>query len=93
MKSFMPDVAKTSLEIGETISASVDMGTSYDTAPISVGGGGATTTNNYNPSFVLNMNGASATEDNKRKVKQWIKEALKEVFDDMDNDNPPAWEV
>lgn len=50
-------------------------------------------TNNYNPTFVLNMNGASATDDNKRKVKAWIKEALKETFDDLDKDNMPILEI
>ena len=50
-------------------------------------------TNNYNPTFVLNMNGASATDDNKRKVMAWIKEALKETFDDLDKDNMPVVEI
>lgn len=49
--------------------------------------------NEYKPTFVLNMNGASATDDNKRKVKGWIKEAFSEVFDDLDKDNPPVIEV
>lgn len=49
--------------------------------------------NSYNPTFVLNMNGASATDDNKRKVKQWIKESMKEMFDDLDRDNRPIVEV
>jgi phage-related minor tail protein len=64
------------------------------------GGDNTTTTykeynqyNDYSPHFTLNMNGASATEDNKRKVKQWVKEAMTEMFDDLDRDNPPAWEV
>lgn len=64
-------------------------------------GGDSTTTtykeyneyNDYSPHFTLNLNGASATEDNKRKVKQWVKEAMTEMFDELDRDNPPAWEV
>lgn len=50
-------------------------------------------TNNYSPSFTLNLNGASATEGNKRKVMQWIKEAMNEVFENLDNDNPPVVEI
>ena len=49
--------------------------------------------NEYKPTFVLNMNGASATDDNKRKVKQWIREAMKEMFDDLDRDNAPILEI
>lgn len=53
------------------------------------------TTNNttYAPQFVLNMNGASATNENKRKIKQWVKESLNEVFDNLAADNRPVVEV
>lgn len=47
----------------------------------------------YAPQFVLNMNGASATDDNKRKVKQWIKESLSEMFDNLASDNRAVVEV
>ena len=59
----------------------------------------STTTNNrttnttYSPSFVLNMNGASATDSNKRKVKRWIQEAITETFDTMGRANPQLIEV
>lgn len=49
--------------------------------------------NEYKPTFVINLNGASATDDNKRKVKRWIREAMKEMFDDLDRDNEPIIEV
>lgn len=49
--------------------------------------------NTYSPNFTLNMNGASATDDNKKKVKQWIKESLEEVFDNLEIDNMPVVEV
>ena len=49
--------------------------------------------NEYKPTFVLNMNGASATDDNKRKVKQWFREAMKEMFDDLDRENAPILEI
>lgn len=49
--------------------------------------------NYYTPSFTLNMNGSSASEDNKRKVKQWVRESMAEVFDSLDRINVPTQEV
>lgn len=57
------------------------------------------TTNNrtsnttYSPSFVLNMNGASATEANARKVKRMVKEAIRESYAEMGRANPQLLEV
>lgn len=51
------------------------------------------TVNNFNPQFVLNMNGASASESNKRKVKKWVKESIKETFDSMGRISPAISEV
>ena len=51
------------------------------------------TTNNFNPQFTLNLNGASATESNKRKVKQWVKESIEETFESMSRTNPELCEV
>ena len=63
-------------------------------------GSGVSTTNNnrsvvnhYSPQFTLNMNGASATESNKRKVKKWVKESMQEVFESMGRTNPELCEV
>lgn len=50
-------------------------------------------TNNFNPQFTLNMNGASATESNKHKVKQWVRESIEEVFESMSRTNPELCEV
>lgn len=50
-------------------------------------------TNNFNPQFTLNMNGASATESNKYKVKQWVKESITEVFESMGRTDPELCEV
>ena len=49
--------------------------------------------NTYSPSFTLNMNGASATDSNKRKVKKWIRESIKETFESMGRTNPELIEV
>ena len=63
-------------------------------------GSGASTTNNsrsvvnnYSPQFTLNMNGASATEANKHKVKKWVKESMQEMFESMGRTNPELCEV
>lgn len=47
----------------------------------------------YAPQFTLNLNGASATNENKRTVKRWIKESMKEVFDNLNSDNSPVIEI
>lgn len=47
----------------------------------------------YAPNFVLNMNGASATTENKRKVQRWIKESISEIFENLASDNEPIVEV
>lgn len=47
----------------------------------------------YAPQFTLNLNGASATDSNKRTVKRWIKESLEEVFSNLATDNEPLVEV
>ena len=50
-------------------------------------------TNYFNPQFTLNMNGASATESNKRKVQQWVKESIEETFESMGRISPELCEV
>lgn len=46
----------------------------------------------YAPNFVLNMNGASATTENKRKVQRWIKESIATVFEELSSNNDPILE-
>ncbi len=50
-------------------------------------------TTTYSPMFTLNMNGASATEANARKVKRMVQEAIKESFNSMSRVNPQLMEV
>ena len=50
-------------------------------------------TNTFSPQFTLNMNGASATESNKRKVKKWVKESIQETFESMARITPELSEV
>ncbi|PNV62431.1 phage tail tape measure protein [Clostridium sp. chh4-2] len=50
-------------------------------------------TNNYSPVFNLTLNGASASDSNERKIKRWVKDAMKEAMDGMGRTNPPLQEV
>lgn len=49
--------------------------------------------NNYNPQFNLTVQGGCNDRDTERKVKGWIKEALRETFDSMGRRNPKITEV
>lgn len=49
--------------------------------------------NNWNPTFNLTLNGASASDSNERKVKRWVKESLKEAMEGMGRTNPRLQEV
>ena len=42
-----------------------------------------TTNSSYSPSFTLNMNGASATDTNRRKVEGWIRDAMNRTFEGL----------
>ena len=41
----------------------------------------------------MNLYGASATDDNKRKFKKWFKESIEEMFDNLDNEHSPVIEI
>jgi phage-related minor tail protein len=47
----------------------------------------------YAPQFTLHLNGASASKENERTVKRWIKEGLNEVFNNLATENQPLVEV
>ena len=51
------------------------------------------TNNSYSPSFVLNLNGSSASDSNKRKVQRWVKESIKESYESMSRTRLVAMEV
>ncbi len=50
-------------------------------------------TNNYSPVFNLTLNGASASDSNERKVKRWVKDAMKDAMEGMGRTNPRLQEV
>lgn len=49
--------------------------------------------NTWNPVFNLTLNGASASDSNERKVRRWVKEAMKEAMEGMGRTNPRLQEV
>jgi len=49
--------------------------------------------NNYSPVFNLTINGAEDTRSIERKVKQWVKESMSDMFDGMARKNPRLREV
>ena len=92
MKDKVTTVAQgLSTNVSTAIQPSVNAYTPNDSAVSNTSN--RTTTNNFNPQFTLNMNGASATEANKHKVKQWVKESIKETFESMGRVNPELCEV
>ena len=53
----------------------------------------STSNNTYSPHFTLNLNGASATDSNKRKIQKWVKESIQEAFESMGRIDPELCEV
>lgn len=51
------------------------------------------TSNNYNPVFNLTVNGGSDSRETEFRVKQWVREAMNEVFSSMNRTNPRLTEV
>lgn len=54
----------------------------------SVTNSNSSNTTTYAPQFILNLNGASASDTNKRKIQRWVKESINEAFESMGRTNP-----
>lgn len=52
----------------------------------------STNTNNYSPSFTLNMSG-TVDRTTERTIKKWVQEALEEIFESMSRTSPRVQEV
>ena len=61
-------------------------------APVPVSNNSSSNTNNYSPSFTLNMSG-TVDRTTERTIKKWVQEALEEMFDSMDRTSPRLTEV
>ena len=86
MKKELPDLKSAVREAGETATPAY-------TPESSTVNNSRTSYNTFSPVFTLNMNGASASDSNKRKVKRWVQEAITETFDSMSRVNPQLIEV
>jgi phage-related protein len=95
MQDLKSKVGKAAEGLSTTISTNVQPSMqSYTPSSSSVSNtSNSNVTNHFSPQFTLNMNGASATESNKHKVKQWIKESIAETFESMGRTNPELCEV
>ncbi len=95
MQDLKGKVGKTAEGLSATISTKIQPSVqSYTPSSSSISNTrNSNVTNNFNPQFTLNMNGASATESNKHKVKQWVKESIQETFESMGRTNPELCEV
>lgn len=82
-------------EVGETTARSMTPFQSKYSPEVSSAGSTRTVneTNHFNPVFHLTLNGASASDSNERKVKRWVKDALKEGMESMGRSNPRLQEV
>lgn len=95
MQNKYADVKKTATGLGTAVEAGTKPAmNTYTPSSSSVSNTSTSNvSNNFNPVFTLNMNGASATESNKHKVKQWVKESIQECFESMGRTNPELCEV
>lgn len=91
VKSAATKVADTSLAVGRTSSEKANAYTPEKSAVAS--SSVRSETNYYSPQFTLNIEGGSGDRDTERKVRQWIKEGLRESFESMGRRNPRLTEV
>lgn len=62
--------------------------TSYTPSSSTISNVSNTSNATYAPQFILNLNGASATDTNKRKIQRWVKESINEAFESVGRTNP-----
>ncbi len=94
MQNMKTNVTKSAQGLSTTAATAIKPSVqNYTPSSSSISNTSSNQTNNFNPQFTLNMNGASATETNKRKIKQWVKESIQETFESMERINPNLCEV
>lgn len=87
----LPDVRKTSRNVADTARTVFEEPRPTYTpsaSAISNVSNRSSSNTTYAPQFILNLNGASATDSNERKVKRWVKESINETFESMGRTNP-----
>lgn len=95
LKNMTGKVAKTARDIGNVTAGNLSpMRSRYSPeSPAMSDSRSSSQTNTWSPVFNLTLNGASASDSNERKVKRWVREALKEAVDGMGRTNPRLQEV
>ena len=88
MEKAMPDLQTTTQRAGEMALPYTPENTSSTFKRT-----GSVETNTYSPQFNLTISGSNEDRVMERRVKQWIQEAMNEVFDSMSRKNPRLREV
>ena len=91
LESLRPQVAESAKSVSNTMQTATDPVRGVSTSTVT--SRSQSMSNNYSPSFVLNLNGASASDSNKRKVQRWVKESIKESYESMSRTRLAAMEV
>ena len=91
LESLKPKVAESAKSVSNTVQSASEPVRGISTSNVT--SRSQSTSNNYSPSFVLNLNGASASDSNKRKVQRWVKESIKESYESMSRTRLVAVEV
>lgn len=91
LESLKPKVAKSAMSVSNTMHSASEPVRGISTSNVT--SRSQSMSNNYSPSFVLNLNGASASDSNKRKVQRWVKESIKESYESMSRTRLAAMEV
>lgn len=95
MQNLEGKVARTARGIADQAASSMSpMRSRYspDSAAVPVSQPGSQV-NTWNPVFNLTLNGASASDSNERKVRRWVKDAIKESYEGIGRTNPRLQEV
>lgn len=95
MRNYSGKVDQTAQEIGDSAASRMSpIRSRYSPDSSSVTNNQSTSNvSTYSPSFNLTLNGASASDSNERKVKRWVREAIREAMDGMGRTNPELREV
>lgn len=95
MRNYSGKVDQTAQEIGDSAASRMPpIRSRYSPDSSSVTNNQSTSNvSTYSPSFNLTLNGASASDSNERKVKRWVREAIREAMDGMGRTNPELREV
>lgn len=91
LENLRPKVAKSAKSVSNNMQTATDPVRGVSTSNVT--SKNQSTNNSYSPSFVLNLNGSSASDSNKRKVQRWVKESIKESYESMSRTRLVAMEV